>query len=114
MSNSWVGWTGGECPLPHSSIVNLKFADGSEFSRTAVSIWEWQHKGIATDIVAFQLVGQDKPAREWTVRVGFFGRLVKCSPNHYAAIRVVEVKENTLYLNHLVQQSLRAMGNKEN
>lgn len=62
MSNDWIEWGGGECPVDELAKVRLLFR-GEEVSEspeigTPAGYLEWDHQGGGGDIVAYRVVEQ--------------------------------------------------------
>lgn len=64
MSNGWIEWSGGECPVGEGVIVEVKFrhGGGSYSERTAFgSQLRWRNEGLRNDIVAYRVVDLASP-----------------------------------------------------
>ena len=59
--DGWIPWEGGECPVAHGTVVDVRYRDGWEGDGLA-SKWRWHHatqessdvKGL--DIIAYRVV----------------------------------------------------------
>ena len=59
--DGWIPWKGGECPVAHGTVVDVRYRDGWEGDGLA-SKWRWHHatqessdvKGL--DIIAYRVV----------------------------------------------------------
>jgi len=66
MNPGWVEWTGGECPVPFKTIVQIKLRDGAVERPRIAGFWMrtdddrsyWQHEpnDHNNDIVAYRVV----------------------------------------------------------
>lgn len=54
--DDWIGWDGGECPVPRGKVVEVKRRDGEKLTRSACRL-TWQHVLGERDIVAYRIVG---------------------------------------------------------
>jgi hypothetical protein len=62
MTNEWIEWNGGKCPVDPGTYVAARFADGFEtkaWPATGNVIWpenwEWTMEGDAERIVAYRV-----------------------------------------------------------
>ena len=61
VDDGWIPWKGGECPVAHGTVVDVRYRDGWEGDGLA-SKWRWHHatqessdvKGL--DIIAYRVV----------------------------------------------------------
>ena len=59
--DDWIPWKGGECPVAHGTVVDVRFRDGWEGDGLA-SKWRWHHATQENsdvkelDIVAYRVV----------------------------------------------------------
>lgn len=57
MSDGWIEWGGGDCPVSEAALVEVMFCDGDVAQDPARRlVWKWQHGGTDGDIVAYRLV----------------------------------------------------------
>jgi hypothetical protein len=62
--NDWIEWTGGECPTPVDTMVDVKFRDGGFQDATEAGYWAnahdcfnmWKQIGSTSDIIAYRMV----------------------------------------------------------
>jgi hypothetical protein len=63
--SDWIEWSGGECPVPGGTRVDVKFRDGTVARRQFAKTWSigsadwWKHEfdeGHDNDIVAYSPV----------------------------------------------------------
>lgn len=55
MTNDWIKWSGGECPVDPETMVEIFYADASDdVCRASECIWE--HDGGETDIWFYRIV----------------------------------------------------------
>lgn len=60
-ADGWILWEGGDCPVAHSTIVNVRYRDGWEGDGLA-SVWCWHHAtqessdAKEVDIIAYRVV----------------------------------------------------------
>ncbi len=57
-SDGWVTWAGGGCPVPNAKEVHF-YLRGNPLAAQATenpTIWKWEHRGTAGDIVRFRVV----------------------------------------------------------
>lgn len=70
-SDGWIEWHGGECPVAHSSNVEVRFRDGETcdtWQAGDYADWpieghvetpdtsNWMHNGSSEDIIAYRVV----------------------------------------------------------
>ena len=68
--DGWIDWSGGDCPVPSGTLVDVKYRDGveascvpaREFVRGGRFAVEWDHSGVNGDIVAYRLALSAAPA----------------------------------------------------
>jgi hypothetical protein len=61
MSNDWIPWSGGECPVDATTKVEVRFLDGGGASTAYAACWTWEHMAYAGDawggnITAYRVV----------------------------------------------------------
>ena len=62
MTDLWIEWHGGPCPVP-SSVVHVRFRgqiDGFEECHDADRL-RWDHRGSSGDILAYRVALTDMP-----------------------------------------------------
>lgn len=55
----WVSWSGGDCPLPADTIVEVKFYDRQTEKGCKAGAYTWQHGALGVrdlDIIAFRVL----------------------------------------------------------
>lgn len=55
----WMSWSGGECPLPADTIVEVKFYDRQTESGSKASAYVWRHGALGVrelDIIAYRVI----------------------------------------------------------
>lgn len=56
--NPWKPWTGGECPVPIGTLVDVKHRDGGLYSKTPAMgggyADDWNHIEHPSDIIAYR------------------------------------------------------------
>ena len=69
----WIGWKGGECPVPPDTMVEVRLRDGRELFPSLARgwYWVWTGGGDPYDIVAYRVISE--PAKPDMVN----------SPPHY-------------------------------
>lgn len=50
----WIGWNGGDRPIPGDTLISVKFRDGTEADGYARDIL-WEHTAIPFDIMAYRV-----------------------------------------------------------
>ena len=77
--NEWIKWNGGECPVPTGTPVDVEFRDGQRLlnveantslpgcARGAYGAF-WMHHNVGSDIVAYRIVEQVKPAADGWIK----------------------------------------------
>jgi DNA repair exonuclease SbcCD ATPase subunit len=50
----WQQWYGGGCPVAGDQPVEIMFRDGHTNGKYWANFWNWQHRGIHSDIVAYR------------------------------------------------------------
>ena len=51
----WIEWSGGNCPVPANSRVDIKFRDG-DIGLEQSANWDWSHRGYRSDIIAYRII----------------------------------------------------------
>lgn len=54
-NDGWIDWSGGECPVSDSEIVDVIFGPGGRMSTNIAGCWRWSHSGTDSDIIAYRL-----------------------------------------------------------
>ena len=57
----WVSWSGGDCPLPADTIVEVKFYDRQTESGSKASAYVWRHGALGVrdlDIIAYRVLNK--------------------------------------------------------
>jgi len=52
-TDGWIEWSGGECPVEGSSIVDVEFNDGRILSGLAIS-FSWLHEWVSGNIIKYR------------------------------------------------------------
>lgn len=52
----WIEWEGGECPVRDGAVVGLKFYDNTEWCGTTATNFDWYHRSLPNDIIAYRVV----------------------------------------------------------
>lgn len=55
-ADGWTEWKGGKCPVPESTLVDVKFRNGCTSATNPAEEWDWQRDGGFADIVAYRVV----------------------------------------------------------
>lgn len=61
-ADGWIAWGGGECPVPHSTIVELKLIGGIQPPPVNAGSWHWMVHGYSDDIRFYRVV-ESAPAQ---------------------------------------------------
>lgn len=56
MSNEWIEWNGGECPVPFESTVEYVRRDGGTSVFSPAGSLRWEHLCASGDIVSYRKV----------------------------------------------------------
>lgn len=67
MTNEWIDWTGGECPV--DGVIDARHRNGMVILGLKAKHFRWDHIGYGYDITAYRL-HQPKPD---------YGEWIKCS-----------------------------------
>ena len=60
MSEEWIEWNGGECPVPGDTLVDLKFADKGSCAVVSAGQFDWGHcDNPYFNIIAYRIVQPD-------------------------------------------------------
>ena len=92
--SDWIEWKGGECPVPDSTMVEVRFRDGRTPTRRPADMFDWGYgKGYLmrnSDIVAYR-VHHSHPVLGAALSEAV-GALTggKLTGNHYYRVRVAE------------------------
>lgn len=65
--NEWIEWKGGRCPVPASTLVDVRHRSGREYfgaSATYDHAAVWDHLNSPSDIVAYRLHQAPQVARD--------------------------------------------------
>ena len=52
----WIKWSGGECPVPTDTIVEIELRNGDVLRSCLASCYRWDHHGSRGDIVRYRVV----------------------------------------------------------
>lgn len=52
--SNWIPWSGGECPVPESTSVEVRFRNKEKNSYLTAEHWVWTHFQEDYDIVEFR------------------------------------------------------------
>lgn len=55
-TDGWIPWTGGECPVPGDTVVDVELRNGERFFDRESGYWDWRHSDLALDIIAYRVV----------------------------------------------------------
>lgn len=61
--DGWIKWGGGECPVPSSEVVVVKFRDGRIRDPYRADGYSWSKNGSSDDIIAYRLHQSTKSER---------------------------------------------------
>lgn len=39
---NWIDWPGGECPVPPTTIIDIRLLNGDEILGQAAGVWIWE------------------------------------------------------------------------
>lgn len=54
--DGWIDWSGGECPVPRDTLVEVKFPDGiTSYDAQPAGSYRWTLRNCVTDIAAYRL-----------------------------------------------------------
>lgn len=57
MSDTWIEWNGGECPIvAEGIIIECTFRDGATSKQTNAERFAWMHTGCYADLVKYRVV----------------------------------------------------------
>ena len=79
ITEPWVKWEGGECPVPKDTIVQIRMRDGTSACEPGVAgELRWDHRGWRGDITRYRVV-KPECEHEWQFYgVGFPRMCIKC------------------------------------
>ena len=63
VSDGWIKWGGGECPVPSSEVVVVKFRDGRIRDPYRADGYSWSKNGRSDDIIAYRIHKPDIDSR---------------------------------------------------
>lgn len=71
-ADGWVKWGGGECPMLHDQLCDVKLGVAQKISQAMPAsrwYWPWMEQGLGWDIVAYRPISNHEPqaskAPEW-------------------------------------------------
>ena len=73
MSNKWIEWNGGECPVPVGTLVDVEYRDGARMPAMKAGVidydsdylaYDWTHTDNDGDIIAYRLHNPE-PEKPW-------------------------------------------------
>lgn len=67
VTEPWIKWEGGECPVDRSQQVDVIFRDGGSAGPLGASYFRWKHIGNMDDIIRYRVVRPDCK-HDWEVR----------------------------------------------
>lgn len=66
VTEPWVKWEGGECPVDRGQQVDVIFRDGGSAGPLGASYFRWKHIGNMDDVIRYRVVRLDcKHELEW-------------------------------------------------
>ncbi|SOZ37710.1 hypothetical protein [Cupriavidus neocaledonicus] len=51
----WFSWGGGECPVQHNDVVEVRLRDGDGSHTGKASFFDWKHDHDLADVVAYRV-----------------------------------------------------------
>lgn len=54
-NDGWIEWGGGECPVEHGTLVDVRFRDGDDDRNIEANHLLWNHEKWSADIIAYRL-----------------------------------------------------------
>lgn len=60
ISDAWIDWTGGNCPVAADATVEYRAKNGEQFQFRADDL-DWAHRGDGADIAAYRVIGGEVP-----------------------------------------------------
>ncbi len=63
-NDGWIPWSGGECPVDGSVMVELRLRDNTDATDIAEN-WFWNHCGNEADIISYRLHNSASKKIEW-------------------------------------------------
>lgn len=71
--SEWIEWSGGECPVPPGTVVEVRFRNGNSDPDSNAEWWDWRWRGREGeyDIVAYRVISEKpkpeepKPSQPW-------------------------------------------------
>lgn len=67
VTEPWIKWEGGECPVGRSQQVDVIFRDGGSAGPLGASYFRWKHISNMDDIIRYRVVRRDCK-HEWEVK----------------------------------------------
>lgn len=58
-NDGWIEWRGGECPVPNSTVVQVKYRAVYDDDEQKASLCAWNHDGAYDDIIAYRVIEND-------------------------------------------------------
>jgi hypothetical protein len=55
ITNEWIEWNGGECPVDGKTWVRIKCKDSTPNATYEARSLDWKHTGAWSDIIAYRL-----------------------------------------------------------
>ena len=55
VGDQWIEWTGGACPVPGFTLVDVRLRGGDVRAARSASLWHWTDEGQDSDVVAYRL-----------------------------------------------------------
>ena len=52
----WIEWTGGACPVPGFTLVDVRLRGGDVRVARSASLWHWTDEGQDSDVIAYRLL----------------------------------------------------------
>jgi hypothetical protein len=62
ITNYWITWNGGDCPVPVDTKVNVQYRSGGEANNIPANLLRWDNLKLPGDVVAYSLVQGDTPS----------------------------------------------------
>lgn len=67
VTEPWIKWEGGECPVGRSQQVDVIFRDGGSAGPLGASYFRWKHISNMDDIIRYRVVRRDCK-HQWEVK----------------------------------------------
>jgi hypothetical protein len=73
LADGWIPWSGGECPVPEDTAVEVEFNDGGRWPEQRADELNWEHGYEISNIIAYRIIEPARPEVGTTFELDYRG-----------------------------------------